>query len=100
MKSKGSKDVYFQYSTSDGMASFEFRFVKVDGYIEIDIVSMPDYGTRPDDLYITHRKPSRRGGYMISIRDRFDVIELAQAEKWAILWAQRTWRYIKEGISF
>ena len=88
------------YRTNDGKAFFTFRFEKVGSIYEIDIVSMPDYRSRAADAHSTHRLPSIRGGYRICLADESQSNSLEKARKWAEAWAERTWKYIENGIPF
>ena len=86
------------YRTKDGRGFFDFEFVDVGSRIEIDILSSPSYESRPSGLHETHRLPSGRGGYKICFGDESIVKTLSGARKWAAIWAEMTWRYIRTGI--
>lgn len=89
------------YRTKDGNAYFKFRFVKLPvGYYEIDIVDMPPYGIRSGAYSVTHRIPSKRGGHKICFGDSTINRTILIARKWAAMWAEHTYRYIKTGVSF
>jgi hypothetical protein len=88
------------YRTKDGEVYFKFRFYPVGNYYEIDIIAMPSYGNRVSDLHTTHRLPSERGGNKVCFADPSIVTDLSTAKKWAAMWAEHTWKYIKNGTPF
>lgn len=88
------------YRTKDGEAYFKFRFIPLGNYYEIDIIASPSYGNRVSDLHNTHRLPSERGGLKVCFADPFVVTDLTTAKKWAAMWAEHTWKYIKSGTPF
>lgn len=86
------------YRTKDGKAWFGFRYVEYrDGTIEVDILSMPEYGDRDSSPLVTHRMPSSRGGYMISIHHPDQCRGLDHAKVISMLWSEMTWTYIQTG---
>jgi hypothetical protein len=90
-----------EYRTRDGRAYFTFNFVKT-GFLfaryEIDIVSQPSYGNRSQDLFITRRLHSDRGGYKVDLDDEeSQASSLDNAKKRAGEWAEYTWNYICGG---
>jgi hypothetical protein len=88
------------YRTKDGKAYFEFRFVDVGRYFEIDIGAMPSYGNRSQNPHEIHYLPSRRGGRRICVGNESAIKTLSIAKKTAVAWAEQTWRYIKDGTPF
>jgi len=97
----GTRDTY---RTGDGVAFFEFEFVRTGDHYEIDILQQPSYRNRPPDLHSTHRLPSARSTAEYRIRIRFSdpraARDLAGAYKWAGVWAEYTWAYIRTGTPF
>jgi hypothetical protein len=92
-----------EYRTKDGRAYFTFNFVETGFFFtryEIDIVSQPSYGSRPDGLHVTHRLTSNRGGYRICLGDESQANSLSNARRWAAAWAECTWTYICTGREF
>jgi len=86
------------YRTKDGKAWFSFRYVEHrDGTIEVDILSMPEYGGRDVSLLVTHRMFSSRGGYMISQLHTDQRLGLDHAKAISMLWSEMTWTYIQTG---
>ena len=93
----------YKYVTEDGKAEFEFDLVPCeDGtYFEIDIISAPGYGVRDAATSKTHRRQSTRGGEMVCIGDYKQACPtLEDAQKWARIWADLTWKYIQTGEGF
>lgn len=88
------------YRTNDGQAYFEFNFVKVGQFYEIDIIRTPNYNGRSEGLHETHRLPSDRGGYKVCFAAESAVTSLERARKWVEAWSEGTWRYIKTGATF
>lgn len=91
------KDIY---RSEDGDHFFEFNFVWLGQYFEIDIQSMPALGNRSADLHITHRLPSARGGHKICFGDPKVVPDSEAARKWAKIWSECIVTYIKTGEHF
>src|SRR5579884_3453260 len=56
----GWRAVVDTYRSVNGTHYFQFRFVPVGAYYEIDILEMPSYGLRSSDLHVTHRLTSER----------------------------------------
>jgi hypothetical protein len=95
------------YRTRDGRAYFDFRFVGRGGFLapefwEVDILRMPSYGSRDDNLHATHRLPSSRSdcSYKVCIGNEQGVTSLTEAKRWAKAWAEETWSYIRTGERF
>ena len=88
------------YRTNDGKAIFQFRFVYVGSYYEIDIIESPSYADRASGPHDTHRLSSDRGGYRICVGDNYAVDSLSIARRVAAAWAEQSWRYIKTGRPF
>jgi hypothetical protein len=98
--SGGWRAVEDVYRTRDGSGYFKFRFYQIGDYYEIDILAMPSYGSRSNDLHATHRLPSGRGGYKICFGDPRVVTDIKTAKKWASTWSEHTYTYIKSGNPF
>lgn len=83
------------YRTTTGHI-FEFAFYMVrDSYYEIDILSMPDYGSRQTGQHETHRLESNHGNdTRICFGDNANVTTLEDAKKWAGIWAEQSMDYI------
>lgn len=88
------------YRTQDGRAYFEFGFAQVGSNVEIDILDMPGYGGRDENVHITHRLKSERGGYKICFGEPSISSDMHSAKKWAAQWAEHTWKYITTGKQF
>jgi hypothetical protein len=86
------------YRTTDSAAFFKFRFVNVGSYYEIDILEMPSYAGRSSDQHTTHRLNSTRGGQRICFGDPNVASTLNKAQKWAGIWSEATWKYIRTGV--
>jgi len=82
------------YRTRDGKAFFKFEYFQIGDYIEIDIVSMPDFGHR--DHSQIHRIPSERG-HQICLAEAPKSISACNT----IVkdWSELVWRYILTGIT-
>lgn len=83
------------YRTTTGHL-FEFAFYLVrDKYYEIDILSMPDYGSRDNGFHPTHRLKSNHGNdTRICFGDDTSASTLEDARKWAGIWAEQSMDYI------
>ena len=88
------------YRTQDGRAYFEFGFAQVGSNVEIDILDTPGYGSRDENVHITHRLKSERGGYKICFGEPSISSDMHSAKKWAGQWAEHTWKYITTGKQF
>lgn len=88
------------YRTRDGLGHFTFAFYPTGEAVEIDILDMPSYRNRSEDLHDTHRIPSERGGFRICFGNPSIVCDEQTARKWARQWAELTWRYIRTGLPF
>jgi len=88
------------YRTNDGKAYFEYSFVNVGNYYEVDIVSQPSYNSRDSSLHSTHRLTSKRGGHKVCFGNESDANSLNKTKKLVEAWAEGTWRYIQTGRSF
>ncbi len=88
------------YRTKDGRAQFSFGFARVGDHVEIDILNMPSYGERSSDGHTTHRLTSNRGGSRVCLGNDSDAPNLREAQKWAAMWSEHTWNYIKYGTPF
>ena len=89
------------YRTTTGHL-FEFAFYLVnDRYYEIDILSMPDYGSRDTGFHSTHRLGSNHGNSeRICFGDDSIVATLEDARKWAGTWAEHSMKYIINNTPF
>ncbi len=96
----GWRAVIDTYRSQDGTCFFQFRFFPVGRYYDIDILSMPEYNGRPDDLHTTHRLRSDRGCYKICFGDPTIITDLNSARQWASQWGELTVKYIKHGTAF
>lgn len=94
---KSGQDIY---RTKDGEYYFTFRFVNVGSHYEIDIVEMPPYEGRSENLHNTHRLTSNRGGHLICFENNSVVNTLEKAKMWAGIWAECTMNYINRGEEF
>lgn len=87
---------------SDG-TSFQFKFVpQNDGqYWDVDILDQPSYGSLPDDEQSTNRVlcPRPDCEFSILFDDPFLIDSKGKAKSEAKLWAEKTWRYINNGVS-
>ncbi len=88
------------YRTLDGRAYFEFGFLQVGNRIEIDIIDMPSYGDRANDLHSTHRMKNPRGGYQLDLPNPSNCYRIEIAKDLAKEWAELTWKYIRTGEPF
>ena len=80
---------------------FEFAFYPVGGHYEIDILSMPSYGSRSTSLHATHRLDSNQGNdKRVCFGDDSSVSTLDEARTWAASWAEHTMKYINNGVAF
>jgi len=61
---------------------------------------MPSYAGRASDLHSTHRVPSGRGGYKICLGNPGILQDLNSAKRWAAIWSEHTYRYIRYGTPF
>ena len=90
--------------------NYLFRFYPCGGYFEIDILTQPAYGKRYANGDKTHRVPSGRIDNLNSMNgkpvwkicfgDPNIIKTLADAEKWAKVWAKLTTDYILNGTEF
>lgn len=89
------------YRTTTGHL-FEFAFYLVhDRYYEIDILSMPDYGSRDKGFHSTHRLGSNHGNSeRICFGDDSIVATLEDARTWAATWSEHSMKYIISGTPF
>src|SRR5205809_73729 len=76
----GWRSVEDVYRTTDGKEIFKFRFYPIGGYYEIDILAMPEYGSRSMDLIDTQRAPSDRGVQKIFLPDERIAKDLSTAK--------------------
>lgn len=88
------------YRTEDGRAYFEFGFAQIGSNVEIDILDMPGYGGRDENVHTTHRLKSERGGHKICFGEPSISSDMHFAKKWAAQWAEHTWKYITTGKQF
>lgn len=87
------------YKTTDGQAYFMFKYIEVNGFIEIHIIEQPEYDNVDDDLSITHRLPSDREEYKICFSSGKEPKEIELAKGFSMAWAEYTWNYIKTGVT-
>lgn len=85
------------YRTKDGFAFYRFRYVKISGHFEIDILKQPSYGGRSTGCHITHRLSSSRGGKKICISRGREPKTIEKAKKISVEWAELTHKYIQTG---
>ena len=100
--SEGTLNAFYTYCTKDGSHYYQFNYVYVSGYYEIDIISQPYYRTRDAGLAKTHRLPSPRKGINHKVCISDDVkrtITLTKAKKISMEWAELTSKYIRTGIT-
>ncbi|MEO0403249.1 MAG: hypothetical protein AAF193_00110 [Bacteroidota bacterium] len=99
----GYSDFIDVYLAKDRRSLFRFGFYWNSlGYFEVDILSMPSYGSRSSDMHTTHRVSSSRpgGGYKICFGNPSIINSPDIARKWAGIWAELTLDYIKTGKRF
>lgn len=78
---------------------FVFKLVKVDGYWELGIVHLPDYGLRYKSNHIIHTLPSGRCGEKICVSAGKEPRTLEAAKTIARNWADLQAVYILTGIT-
>jgi hypothetical protein len=84
------------YRTKDGEADYGFSLEEQpDGSWRAYIVSQPSYRSRGRSLDMTHRLADRNGRYFVCWTRSVHSIE--EMKEIAVLWADRTQRYIKDG---
>lgn len=88
------------YRTKSGRFEFEFNFVELSSFIEVDIVMQPGYGERSSDAHSTHRLTSDRGGNKICFAEPSSVKRITKAFEYAEAWAESTEQYILIGNTF
>ena len=85
------------YRTKDGKAYYRFRYVDIGGKFEIDILEQPSYRNRDSSALATHRMPSIRGGYRISVAGDREPTTIDEAKSSSQQWAELTHEYIHSG---
>lgn len=86
-----------KYRTKDGSELYTFKYVLVNGKIEVDIVSQPSYNGRGSGSHATHRLNSKRGGKKICITPKYAPTNITSAKNISAEWAELTHIYIKTG---
>jgi hypothetical protein len=85
------------YRTQDGEADYEFSMEEQKGGVwRAYIVSQPSYQSRNRSLQATHRLIDGKGRYYVCWNTPVRNVNDLQAI--IALWADRTQRYIKDGI--
>lgn len=83
---------------ADG-TTFIFDFVNRGSYWDIDIISQPSYNGRNGD---SHRINSSTPGitYKVCLSNKYEANSKYKAKEFAQDWAERTWKFIKQGKTF
>jgi hypothetical protein len=88
------------YDTYDKTTLYRFTFQEINSSCwRIYIREQPDYGGQPESGHATHRFFDEVRGQHYICWDR-DISSLDDARKIAAMWAERTERYRKHGITF
>lgn len=88
------------YRVKDGSNTYyEFEYVWVGSFFEIDIKSQPSYKHRSSSDVKVHRIDSHRGGKQICIGSGHEPTTIDKAKKISMEWAELTHMYIKTGKS-
>ena len=102
-KKVDSGSYYNIYKTRDGKYYFMFRYILLPrrNTWDIDIMSMPSYGSRDKSYTTTHRLDSHRPdcAYKICVYADKAPKDLQSAMKLSMDWAELTYHYIKTGIT-
>ncbi len=85
------------YRTKDGLAYYKFRYIKIRGFWEIDILEQPSYKNKDSGAHATHRLNSSRGGKKICLSSGHEPRTLLQAQEISTEWSELTHSYIKTG---
>jgi hypothetical protein len=98
----GWRAVVDTYRSQNGKYFFKFRFYPMGDYYDVDIMVMPDYNGRINDLHTTHRLRSERSDceHKICFGNPRIISDLNIAKKWAAQWSELTSKYIEYGIQF
>ncbi|MBP6301872.1 MAG: hypothetical protein KBB37_01825 [Bacteroidia bacterium] len=98
----GWRAVIDTYRSKNGRYFFKFRFYPVGTYYDVDIMAMPDYNGRANDLHTTHRLRSERSDceYKICFGNPSTMSDLDTARRWAASWSELTVKYIETGAQF
>ena len=91
---------YYSKVTDHGQCfEFEFKYVDLGRYWEIDIVKLPNYRGRNTSAYIIHTLPSNRGGKKICVATGHEPRTERDAKKLSMSWADLQAEYIKTGVT-
>lgn len=82
--------------------NYELRAVYTGTYYDIEILKMPSYGKRFQNLEITHRVPinvdNQKWRICFGIPEVIDTLD--KAHKWGKIWCENTSKYILTGKHF
>ena len=97
------KGYKYTYRTKDGQSYFKFVYWWNGEYFDFEIIDQPSYGSRDNDINITHRLPLLRNGYRMKIcineNKKRLFNNLDSAHSLVKGWSELTWTYIKTGVT-